>query len=129
MAQTLGTTPLANEQEARREALTSLLGRNGMALRDDSQLACRFILHGGDLQLTAHELLCTHFLFVHTKYDANCQHHLRELAKMVHETYNLPWKLSWALAREYGVPAMKLFSLAETGYFMPEFDLRPAATP
>lgn len=109
--------------QQRRELLRSILEKNGMDLRDDSRLAYRYIVQGGDPHLTAHEILSTNFLFEHTRYDENCQVQLRNIAESVHEMYGLPWKLTWSIVRQYCVPALKLYSLAESGKMMPEFDV------
>ena len=114
--------PTVSEKERMTE-LSAILTRNGMELRDDSQLAFRYIQNGGDPSLVAHEMLCTNFLYHHTRYNALCQQQLRSLANMVHETYSLPWDLTWKIVVEYGVPAMKMYALAESGLFMPDFDV------
>tara|TARA_Y100000748_G_scaffold58410_1_gene46623 strand:- start:864 stop:1268 length:405 start_codon:yes stop_codon:yes gene_type:complete len=115
------TTP---EMQTRSALLAKLLSRNGMPLRDDSQLAYKYIVHDGDVQLVAHEILCTNFLFQHTDYAKNCEQAMRQLARIAHEHYGLPWKVAYAHAREYGVPATKYNSLAQAGYSMPDFDVR-----
>lgn len=120
--ETLNVT-LTDEMVARREALSAILSKNGMELRDDSRLAYGFIMNGGDVHMIAHELLCTNFLYEHTNYDSLCQEGLRYIANQLKETYDLPWRSVWSITREYGVPAMKVYALAESGYGMPEFDI------
>lgn len=115
-------TPAMN---ARRDALDALLQRSGMELRDDSRLAHNYIVNGGDVSLVAHELLCTNFLYMHTNYDRLCQDGLRYLADEMKRAYNLPWKQTWAIVREFGVPAMKFYALAESGATIPYFDVSP----
>ena len=111
------------DMAARRALLEALLRRNGMELRDDSRLAHNFIVHDGDVALTAHELLCTNFLFARTNYDQLCQTGLRQLAEEMRRQYGLPWKQTWSYVREYGVPALKFYALAEAGEAMPFFDV------
>ena len=115
---------LDDDALARRSVLAVILEHNGMLLRDDSQLAYHYIVHGGDVQLVAHEILCANFLFQNTRYDEHCQQYLKVLANMVQETYKLPWKKTWEIVREYGVPAMKVYAMAESGKHMPDFDVR-----
>lgn len=117
----------------RRELLAGILMRHGMELRDDSQLACDYILNDGDVHMVAHELLCVHFLFCFTNYDALCQHNLKVLAEAIHQQYNdaghtLSWKQTWSLVREYGVPAMKFLALAQSEVAMPYFDVSTDCT-
>ena len=107
----------------RQDNLQALLRRNGMDMRDDSRLAHNFVVNGGDLPLVAHELLCTNFLYTNTNYDRLCQDGLCFLAEEMKRVYNLPWKQTWAIVREFGVPAMKFYALAESGATIPFFDL------
>ena len=109
----------------RRAQLEAMLQHNEMELRDDSRLAHNYIVNGGDLALTAHELLCTNFLFQNTNYNRLCQDGLRYLAEEMKRQYELPWKLTWNIVREYGVPAMKFYAMAEAGTTMPAFNLAP----
>lgn len=109
----------------RKTELEQLLQKNGMELRDDSRLAHNYIVNGGDVVLTAHELLCTNFLFQNTNYPSLCQEGLRFLANEMRQRYNLPWKQTWNIVREYGVPAMKFYALAESAVGMPYFDVLP----
>ena len=123
MAKTLGGKPTA-EMEERREALSRLLQKNGEELRDDSRLAYQYIVNGGDAALVAHELLTINFLYKHTRYDAHCQTGLKQVADLAHQWYpNVPWSVIWTVVREYGVPAMKFFALAEAQTFPPAFDV------
>ena len=123
MQQEMLKHPLTAEAAMRKDTLFNLLQKNSMPLRDDSSLAYKFITDGGDVQLTAHELLCTNFLFQNTRYNEHCQVQLRNMADSVHEMYGLPWKTTWSIVREYGVPAIKLYSLAESTRTMPDFDV------
>ena len=107
----------------RRDKLQALLQHNGMDLRDDSRLAHNYVVNGGDVHMVAHELLCTNFLYTHTNYDRLCQDGLRYLADEMKRMYNLPWKQTWAIVREFGVPAMKFYALAEAGATIPFFQL------
>lgn len=117
----------AAEQEARdarRVMLEKLMSQNGGALRDDSRLAHQYILHGGDVQLVAQELLTVNFLYENTRYNEHCQKGLRQIANQAHVCYpDIPWSLVWSVVREYGVPAMKFFALAEANVFPPNFDI------
>lgn len=108
---------------ARQERLRTILARNDMELRDDSRLACDFIKNDGNVHLVAHELLCTNFLFQNTNYDKLCQEGLRQIAQNLKDQYGLPWKQTWQIAKEYGVPALKMYALAEANMVMPSYDV------
>lgn len=109
----------------RASRLGRLLAQYGMEMRDDSRLAHTYLLSGGDAYLVAHELLCVNFLFERTRYGQTCEVGLRQLANAMREQYGLPWPRTWQLVREYGVPALKLYCLAESGLTMPDFFLCP----
>ena len=127
MSREMASKTITPAMRDRRESLERLLQKNGMEIRDDSRLAHNYIVNGGDLSLTAHELLCTNFLFQNTNYSKLCQEGLRYLANEMRSKYNLPWKQTWNIVREYGVPAMKFYALAESGIGMPYFDLTAEA--
>ena len=117
---------LTPEMIARRQELEVLLQKNGESVRDDSRLAYQYMCNGGDASLVAHELLCVNFLYKNTNYDAHCQTGLKQIADLAHQTYpNLPWNVIWSVVREYGVPAMKCFALAEAQTFPPAYDVTP----
>ena len=124
MAAELEGLAITPEMVTRRETLESLLQQHGMTIRDDSRLACQYITTDGDVYYVAHELLCTNFLFTHTNYNNLCQDGLRYIANDVKTRYNLPWRSAWRITREYGVPAMKCYALAESGLAMPVFSMR-----
>ena len=124
MSSELARETITPEMEARKESLRGILTRNGMELRDDSKMAYNYVRNGGDIRLAAHELLCTNFLFQNTEYDALCQDGLRKVAAELKKKYDiLPWKTVWSITREYAVPAMKMYALAESGKTMPCFDV------
>lgn len=113
---------LTPEMVERKAQLEALLARHGQPLRDDSRLASQFIRRGGDVALVAHEILCVNYLFENTRYDEHCQTGLKQIADHAHSVYpQLPWSVIWSVVREYGVPAMKFFALAESGRTMPYF--------
>ena len=124
MRDEIAKRPLSADGEQRKGMLQLILSNNGMELRDDSALAYKYICNGGDVHLIAHEIMCTHFLFQYTRYDEICQTHLRPMAESLRERYQLPWKQTWSIVREYAIPALKLYSLAESWQRMPEFDVR-----
>ena len=118
------------EMERRRDELGAVLAANGMALRDDSRMSYEYIARGGNLQATAHELLCVNFLFQHTRYESLLVEAMRYYANDIHERYNrdggqISWNDTWIVVREYCVPAMKLYALAQAGVSFPHFDVAP----
>lgn len=113
------------EVAERRDALHKLLMQYNMDIRDDSRLTHNYLVNGGDVYMIANELLCTNFLFQNTRYDNLCQDGLKYIANQIKEQYKLPWHIVWSITREYGVPAMKFYALAESGYSMPDFPLMP----
>ena len=112
------------EEKVRHDLIVGILQRNEFVLRDDSALAYHYIKDGGDVSLVAHEILSVNYLHQHTQYAQHCTDGLRQMANMVKQTYNLSWTMTWDLVREYGVPALKMWSLAEHGSSMPFFDVR-----